>query len=70
LRHLPSEIAAECLDGLATAPGGDCGMDFGTWMRAVFGGGITRHFIGPYNFKVWATPAEHMASGWIAHGSR
>jgi protoporphyrinogen oxidase len=66
LRHLPEGIIAECLDGLATAPGGDSGMDFDTWMRAVFGEGITRHFMGPYNFKVWATPPAMMSSGWIA----
>jgi protoporphyrinogen oxidase len=41
-------------------------MDFATWMRAVFGAGITRHFMAPYNFKVWATPSNRMASKWIA----
>ncbi len=66
LRHLPAEVVSECLEGLAQAPGGDPGMDFATWMRSVFGEGITRHFMRPYNFKVWATAAEEMASGWIA----
>jgi protoporphyrinogen oxidase len=66
LRHLPDDVIAECLDALADAPGGDADMDFGTWMRAVFGSGITRHFMAPYNFKVWATPPEWMASHWIA----
>ena len=66
LRHLPDEVAAECLRGLSVAPGGDAGMDFATWMRRVFGTGITRHFMAPYNFKVWATPATEMASHWIA----
>jgi protoporphyrinogen oxidase len=41
-------------------------MDFATWMRAVFGDGITRHFMAPYNLKVWATAPELMASDWIA----
>jgi len=66
LRHLPEAVAAECLEGLSRASGGDPGMDFGSWMKAVFGDGITRHFMAPYNFKVWATPADRMASGWIA----
>ena len=66
LRHLPERLVAECLDGLAAARGGDAGMDFGTWMRATFGGGITRLFMEPYNRKVWATPPEWMASDWIA----
>jgi UDP-galactopyranose mutase len=66
LRHLPDEVIEECLEGLARAPGGDSRMDFASWMRSVFGDGITRHFMAPYNFKVWATPAEEMASNWIA----
>jgi UDP-galactopyranose mutase len=32
----------------------------------VFGEGIARHFMRPYNFKVWATPPEEMAATWIA----
>lgn len=66
LRHLPDEVTAECLDGLAKAPGGSTEMDFRTWMLATFGEGITSHFMEPYNWKVWATPAEWMAADWIA----
>lgn len=66
LRHLPPELRQECLEGLAVAAGGSSDLDFATWMRAVFGEGITRHFMAPYNFKVWATPASQMASHWIA----
>jgi protoporphyrinogen oxidase len=66
LRHLPESLIAECLDGLAAVPGGDATMDFGAWMRATFGAGITRLFMEPYNFKVWATPPAWMASHWIA----
>jgi protoporphyrinogen oxidase len=66
LRHLPDDVVDECLQALSEAPGGDPEMDFATWMQAVFGAGITRHFMAPYNFKVWATPAEQMASDWIA----
>jgi UDP-galactopyranose mutase len=66
LRHLPPEQIRECLDGLAAAPGGDPSMDFATWMRAVFGPGITRLFMEPYNRKVWATAPERMQSRWQA----
>ncbi len=65
LRYLPDEIEYECVLGLIEAPGGDPKMDFATWMETVFGGGITHHFMRPYNFKVWATPPERMASQWI-----
>ncbi len=66
LRHLPAPVRNECLEGLAAAPGGDPAMDFATWMRSVFGTGITRHFMAPYNAKVWATDAGQMSSRWIA----
>lgn len=65
LRYLPAEVAYECVLGLVDAPGGSPTTDFATWMEAVFGGGITHHFMRPYNFKVWATPPERMAAGWI-----
>jgi protoporphyrinogen oxidase len=66
LRYLPSEAAYECMLGLIEARGGNPSMDFATWMEMTFGGGITYHFMRPYNFKVWATPPERMASHWIA----
>lgn len=66
LRYLPPEAAYECILGLIEAPGGDPTMDFAHWMEVTFGGGITHHFMRPYNFKVWATPPERMASNWIA----
>jgi UDP-galactopyranose mutase len=66
VHRLPAAVRDECLAGVLQAPGGNPAMDFRTWMDAVFGPGIVRHFMRPYNFKVWATPAEQMASHWIA----
>jgi UDP-galactopyranose mutase len=68
LRHLPPEVTYDCLLGLIAAGRADLNgdLDFATWMQTVFGDGITRHFMAPYNFKVWATPAERMAADWIA----
>ena len=65
LRHLPQHVIEECLEGLSVAPGGDPKTDFGSWMRAVFGEGITRHFMDPYNYKVWATAPAQMSATWI-----
>ena len=65
LRYLPPEEAYECIMGLIEAPGADPSMDFAQWMEGMFGGGITHHFMRPYNFKVWATPPERMSSQWI-----
>jgi protoporphyrinogen oxidase len=66
LRHLPAPIRDECLSGLAETSGSEPGLDFSAWMRMVFGAGITRHFMAPYNRKVWATELEQMSSDWIA----
>jgi protoporphyrinogen oxidase len=66
LRYLPPENAYECLLGLAEAPGADGQADFATWMEGVFGAGITRHFMRPYNAKVWAIPPERMSATWIS----
>jgi protoporphyrinogen oxidase len=66
LRHLPDQVRDECLQGLASAPGAGAGADFQTWMQGVFGAGITRHFMAPYNFKVWAFPAGEMSAEWIS----
>lgn len=65
LRHLPPPVRDECLAGLRRAPGGSPDMDFATWMRSVFGEGVTRHFMHPYNAKVWATPPEQLSARWI-----
>jgi protoporphyrinogen oxidase len=66
LRHLPEAIIAECLGGLAEARRAVPNGNFGSWMEAAFGNGITRHFMRPYNEKVWATAPERMTSDWIA----
>jgi UDP-galactopyranose mutase len=68
LRHLPPEVTYDCLLGLIDAGGAEANgaVDFAAWMRRMFGDGITRHFMAPYNFKVWATPPERMAADWIA----
>lgn len=66
LRYLPNPVRDECLSGLAAAPGASTAEDFAAWMEAMFGEGITRHFMRPYNAKVWAAPLDQMSSDWIA----
>lgn len=66
IRHLPTELQWECVQGLL--PGRrpeDPPNNFAQWFERVFGQGITRLFMRPYNFKVWATPAEQMGYTWI-----
>jgi protoporphyrinogen oxidase len=66
LRYLPPQDAYECLLGLTEATGADGDADFGTWMESTFGAGITRHFMRPYNRKVWSVAPEQMSATWIA----
>jgi len=69
IRHLPPALQWECVQGLL--PGrrdehtGGAPQNFAEWFQRVFGAGITRLFMQPYNFKVWATPPEEMAYHWI-----
>ncbi|GAB6036744.1 FAD-dependent oxidoreductase [Fundidesulfovibrio butyratiphilus] len=69
VRHLPRPLVWECVRGLLPGnlarPEGFVPANFRQWIDAVFGEGIARLFMLPYNFKVWATPAEHMDYKWI-----
>ena len=66
IRYLPREARWECVEGLLpgnrdeTPP-----KNFGQWIDHIFGAGIAKHFMNPYNFKVWATPPELMQYNWI-----
>jgi protoporphyrinogen oxidase len=67
LRHLDSESIVECVLGLANGRGNpDEARNFRDWTLAVFGEGIARQFMFPYNWKVWAHPLEMMDKQWIA----
>lgn len=72
VRYLPPQATFECLSGLIKAQSGKgtvaspaAATNFGEFIDAVFGEGIARHFMRPYNFKVWAFPPERMNKQWI-----
>ncbi|MDE2511947.1 MAG: FAD-dependent oxidoreductase, partial [Elusimicrobia bacterium] len=68
VRGLPAKTVLECVAGfmetvhrprpLAQNP------DFLSWCRAQFGAGITRHFMRPYNEKLWQTALSGMTTEW------
>jgi protoporphyrinogen oxidase len=67
LRHLDAETVIECVLGLARERAlPEDATNFRDWVLAVFGEGIARHFMFPYNWKVWAHPPELMDKQWIA----
>ncbi|HWB54416.1 MAG TPA: FAD-dependent oxidoreductase [Tepidisphaeraceae bacterium] len=68
IRYLPKEVTYECLAGLVEAQAnGDfkSAANFEEFMQAVFGDGICKYFMKPYNFKVWAHPPKLMNKEWI-----
>jgi UDP-galactopyranose mutase len=66
IRSLEPQTVFECVVGLIEAQRKEHSpSNFEEWVQAVFGAGIAKHFMLPYNFKVWATPAELMNYVWI-----
>jgi UDP-galactopyranose mutase len=66
IRDLDSQTVYECVKGLIDAQRENRPYEnFKQWVDSVFGEGIAKHFMIPYNFKVWATPAELMNYIWI-----
>jgi protoporphyrinogen oxidase len=72
LGDLPAQANFDCLKGYVEAwharqvNGTAAPSDFKSWIRWRFGEGIARHFMDPYNEKVWKRPLEEIASGWVA----
>ncbi|WP_318557103.1 FAD-dependent oxidoreductase [Geobacter anodireducens] len=66
IRHLPPDALGECLAGLRSLAGSPSqAADFREWMDRVFGAGIVKHFMEPYNKKVWGVPLDEMSREWI-----
>ena len=66
-RHLPAQARQECLAGLlnrpAHSPGGPA--NFQDWIHEAFGDGIAKHFMVPYNTKIWTVPPVRMNCSWL-----
>ncbi len=68
---LPEEIIKECIDGFREVrtnrkrytvnrkP-----VDFKEWIYKNFGEGYAKHFMIPYNEKLWTIPLEEMSTEW------
>lgn len=72
LHGLPTAVVRECVEGVRRARDrfGDTPLaglahpTFDVWCRRLFGDGITRHFMRPYNEKLWTVPAAAMNAEW------
>ena len=69
IKYLPREVVLECLMGLIEAQKQRLDVarfhNFEELIHGVFGAGIAKHFMMPYNFKVWAHPPRMMNKEWI-----
>jgi protoporphyrinogen oxidase len=70
LADLPKEHAFECLKGYVEASfarrnGAAEPEDFHAWCAWRFGEGISRHFMWPYNEKIWNVDLRRMGTAWV-----
>jgi protoporphyrinogen oxidase len=61
-----AEVIAECRAGLAAATGGSGAADFEEYLQRRFGPGIARHFLLPYNRKLWGSDLRRLAADWAS----
>jgi UDP-galactopyranose mutase len=64
LDTLPEDIVQECIDGVmnreTTEP-----SNFEEWIYTTFGDGIAKHYMIPYNRKIWKYDLSKMTTDWI-----
>lgn len=67
-RGLPPRIVADCVAGFLETVHRPRALpkaaDFLSWSRATFGEGVTRHFMRPYNEKLWRTSLSRLTTEW------
>ncbi|MCM2266170.1 MAG: NAD(P)-binding protein [Elusimicrobiales bacterium] len=71
LAGMPGKVKAECVSGFLKAYSagggpGDGTEPFSRWTSRVFGAGISRHFMVPYNAKLWRYPLARLTTEWCA----
>lgn len=66
IHRLPTEIKNECLLGLKNLTLNiKNAKNFEDWIYSSFGEGIAKHFMLPYNFKVWAYSPCKLNKEWV-----
>jgi UDP-galactopyranose mutase len=64
-RFLNNEaVVQECLDGLVQGNDGKDSIHFEEFIARRFGPGISRHFMLPYNRKLWGRDLKRLAADW------
>jgi protoporphyrinogen oxidase len=66
LGFLPLGPRLECVLGMLLARRGAAEpADFEQWIRRSFGSGVARHFLTPYNEKLWGVPLHEISTDWL-----
>jgi len=69
--HLTPEARFDCLKGYLQSvqrrdSGEPCPEDFASWIQWKMGPGFAKHFMVPYNEKIWSCDLADMSSAWVA----
>lgn len=64
LYPLPEKIKKECIQGVQNKPDFEP-TNFKEWIQTTMGHGIAKHYMTPYNEKIWKYPLEKMNTEWI-----
>ncbi|RME23049.1 MAG: protoporphyrinogen oxidase [Deltaproteobacteria bacterium] len=64
---LPVEVAADCLLGMfeASKRRQRKATNFAEWVLSTFGEGVARHFMFPYNRKLWTVEPSELTTEWM-----
>jgi len=63
---LPPEVVTECLLGVVRAQKKKQSQkNFADWVLSTFGEGVARHFMFPYNQKLWTVPPRRLTTEWM-----
>ena len=66
---LPQDVIQDCIDGFKQSMAFQSedrltSLDYDTWSRRTFGNGFHKHFMKPYNEKLWNTDLKQMTAEW------
>ncbi len=69
--HLTKAAIVECMAGYVEAfadrrAGAECPPNFHDWVLWRMGEGFAKHFMLPYNEKIWECDLHRLSSGWVA----
>lgn len=69
LGSLPDNVKRDCLNGFLNRSKGLYKGEkdsFNNWSLSTFGPGITKHFMKPYNEKLWTVSGNKLTADWVA----